>query len=94
VVAPGLFVTIIVSQSARLMMFGGYRHRTDSEGRLPFTFVGCYLSFMVSLAAVYDGMQTVQLFFLLAGWADGLLTCRVRAVAPAAVSAQPDAARP
>ena len=73
VIALGLFVGLMVVHAARLGRYGGQRRRSDPDGLLAFTLIGCYLSFFVSLATVYHGMQSVQMFFLVAGWSEGLL---------------------
>ena len=86
VVALGFFLAIMIVQSVRLGRLGGRLHRDDETGLLAFTLIGCYLSYFVSLATVYHGMQSVQIFFIIAGWAEGLLTYGRGSTAKAAVA--------
>lgn len=78
------FVALIAVAMIRLIHYGAQRARSDPSALLAFTLAGIYAVFTVSLVTVYHGMQTVQLFFLLTGWADGLLA---RAPAAARVHA-------
>lgn len=90
-IALALFLTILVSSAARLAVYGARRPRDDPSGLLAFTLLGCYAAFLVSLATVYHGEQTVQLFFIVAGWAEGLLQSPAAAAARVAAVATPPA---
>lgn len=69
---------IFIWMSARLMIRGS-RAPPGSEIRiLTFTLASAYAVYFVSLATVYMGGQTTQLFFLITGWAEGLLVYRMR----------------
>jgi hypothetical protein len=87
VIALGLFVGLMAMHAVQLTRFGSRRRRDDPSGLLAFTLIGCYLSFFVSLATVYQGMQSVQMFFLIAGWSEGLLVYGRASATPVASSA-------
>ena len=84
-VTLGLFLAILASSAARLAVFGARRPRDDPSGMLAFTLLGCYVGFFISLATVFHGEQTVQLFFIVAGWSEGLMSSRAAVTAPVAV---------
>lgn len=72
VVALGLFLAVVVVAFAHLARLGWRRPRRDPTGMLAFSLAGCLLGFVIALATVYHGEQTVQLFFLVVGWGEGL----------------------
>jgi hypothetical protein len=86
-VAMFLFMTIIFWHITKLLKFGLRLPREDPTALMAFNLAGAYVVFLVSLATVYHGMQTVQLFFLVAGWADGLLVYGGRSSVPAVAGA-------
>ncbi|MBK8598556.1 MAG: O-antigen ligase family protein [Holophagales bacterium] len=75
-VALFFFFAIQFRLIARLIRFGLRRVRTDPSALLAFNLAGAIFVFLVSLATVYHGQQTVHLFFITAGWAEGLLCYR------------------
>lgn len=75
-VAVACFFAIQFRLLGKLIRFGLKRTRTDPSALLAFNLAGALLVFLVSLATVYHGGQTVHLFFILAGWAEGLLCFR------------------
>ena len=75
-VALSLFAAIQLRLLWRLVRFGLGRNRTDPSALLSFNLAGTIAVFLVSLATVYHGQQTVHLFFIIAGWAEGLLCYR------------------
>lgn len=75
-VALVVFFAIMFRHIGKLLRFGLKRPRSDPSALLAFNLAGAYLVFLISLATVYHGMQTVHLFFLVAGWAEGLLCYR------------------
>lgn len=86
-VSLGCFAAILVASVVRLAIYGARRPRDDPSGLLAFTLLGCYAAFFIALATVYHGEQTVQLFFIVAGWAEGLVCSCAAVPAPAAVPA-------
>lgn len=73
-----LFWFTFVWMSVRLMI-RGVRAPPKSEMRiLTFTLASVYAVYFISLATVYLGGQTIQLLFIITGWAEGLLVYRMR----------------
>jgi hypothetical protein len=89
VVTLGLFVGIVVWAGFRLAAYGSRRPRSDPSALLAFTLLAIYFGYAVALATVYQGMQTMQIFFLVTGWAEGLLLQRRPVAAPAHQAAAP-----
>jgi hypothetical protein len=75
-IALGFFLAIPLWTGARLARLGVRSPRGSPEGELALTFFASYVVIAVTLTTVYLGTQTVQLFFLLTGWAEGLLLQR------------------
>lgn len=75
-VAVSLFFAVQFRLIGKLIRFGLRRDRTDPSALLAFNLAGAIIVFLISLATVYHGTQTVHLFFITAGWADGLLCHR------------------
>ncbi len=88
-VAMLLFLAIFAWHITKLLKLGLKLPREDATALLAFNLAGAYVVFLVSLATVYHGMQTVQLFFLIAGWSDGLLTYGGGSAVPAVAGAAP-----
>lgn len=78
-VSLGFFLAIILWTGGRLCWYGVHSVRGSEESELALTFFASYLVIVVTLTTVYLGAQTVQLFFLLTGWSEGLLL-RMRGV--------------
>lgn len=72
-VSLAVFLALLLHASVRLCAFGARRGRASPSGLLAFTLLGCNVLFGIALATVYHGEQTVQLFFLLTGWGEGLV---------------------
>ncbi|MDG4554677.1 MAG: O-antigen ligase family protein [Candidatus Competibacter sp.] len=74
VVAFTLFMTVLLGMSIRLMVHAMRQPNPQPLGSsLAFTLVGIYVVYIVSVATVYMGNQTVALLFLITGWAEGYL---------------------
>lgn len=74
VIAFTLFMTVLLGMSIRLMVHAMRRPNPQPLGSsLAFTLVGIYVVYIVSVATVYMGNQTVALLFLITGWAEGYL---------------------
>lgn len=74
VIAFTLFMTVLLGMSIRLMVHAIRRPNPQPLGSsLAFTLVGIYMVYIVSVATVYMGNQTVALLFLITGWAEGYL---------------------
>jgi hypothetical protein len=71
-----LFVVIILSEMTRLTRFCASHHGSAFPGSIALTFLGIYFVVVVSIGTVWLGGQTVQLFFLILGWGEGLVLTR------------------
>lgn len=74
VVALALFLAIVVVTSVRLIAFAARQPPRDSRGMLAVSLAAVFIGYFLALATVYQGMQTVQVFFLITGWSDALLS--------------------
>lgn len=73
-IALALFLFILLGMSLRLMIHAMTRPNPQPLGSsLAFTLVGVYVVYIVSVATVYMGNQTIALLFLITGWAEGYL---------------------
>lgn len=73
----GLYIVMIGWSFIRLMRRGIRTTSTDlNENTLSFTLMSLLFAMTLSFATVYMGMQTEVLFFLLLGWAEGLIQSR------------------
>jgi hypothetical protein len=72
-VSLGFFLAIIFWTAMRLCWYGVHVPRGSEESELALTFFASYIVIIATLTSVYLGAQTVQLFFLLTGWSEGLL---------------------
>jgi hypothetical protein len=72
-VSLGFFLAILFWTSARLCWRGVHAPPGSEESELALTFFASYIVIVATLTTVYLGAQTVQLFFLLTGWSEGLL---------------------
>jgi hypothetical protein len=72
-VALGLFLTTLFWMGGRSCWYGIKATRGSEESELALTFFAIYMVITVTMTTVYLGAQTVQLFFLMTGWAEGLL---------------------
>jgi len=71
--ALGLFVAILVWMMGRLTIFCIAHHGTAFPGSIALTFLGIYVTIVISIATVWLGAQTTQLLFLLSGWSEALV---------------------
>lgn len=76
VTALALLLSIFIWMMVRLGRYGAARPWSSPSGSLSFSLLGAYMAVMVSIATVYLGTQAVQMQFLMAGWAEGLLLKR------------------
>jgi len=84
-----LFVVMILWEMARLTRFCASHHGAFFPGSIALTFLGIYFVIVVSIGTVWLGLQTVQLFFLILGWSEGLiLTPGLKAIVGGRVSAE------
>jgi hypothetical protein len=64
-----LFLVVLFGMPVRLIAYAMRapppRHR---GGSLPFTLASCYLIYIINLATVYLGLQTLPFLFILTGW--------------------------
>jgi hypothetical protein len=72
-VALGLFLVTIFWMGGRSCWYGMKASRGSEESELALTFFSIYMVIAVTMTTVYLGAQTVQLFFLITGWTEGLL---------------------
>jgi hypothetical protein len=84
-VSLGFFLAIFLGTGTRLCRLGVRAPRGSQESDLALTFFASYVVIASTLTSVYLGVQTVQLFFFLTGWSEGLLL-KMRSGQLAAVS--------
>jgi hypothetical protein len=72
--ALGFLVGIFLFMMARLFIHSmKVPYRKPSGSTLGFTLLGIYASIAFSIATVYMGEQSLPIFFLITGWAEGYL---------------------
>jgi hypothetical protein len=72
-IALGFFVAIFPWMAVRLARCG-LRSTPDDDARLlAYTLLSLYVGYSIAIATVFLGTQAVQLFFILTGWAEGLI---------------------
>jgi hypothetical protein len=69
----GLFVLVLVWMITRLILFCSSHRGLTFPGSVALTLLGICVIIIVSLATVYLGCQTFQLFFLFSGWSEALI---------------------
>lgn len=72
-VSLGFFLAVLLWTGARLCWHGVCAARGSEESELALTLFACFVVLSATLTSVYLGAQTTQLFFLLIGWAEGLV---------------------
>ena len=73
-IALALFLTILLGMIVRLIRHAMSQPNPEPLGSsLAFTLAGIYVVYLISVATVYMGNQTVALLFLVTGWAEGYL---------------------
>ncbi|HVW84203.1 MAG TPA: O-antigen ligase family protein [Bryobacteraceae bacterium] len=83
-VAVAFLVAIMIVMVFRLIRFELRAPPVGPPGSsLGFTLAGIYIAIAITIGTVYLGLQTVPLFAIVTGWAEGYLTC-----APAAATAR------
>jgi len=88
-IAFGLMVFILLWTPLRLIVFGLRRGFGNATGLLAVTLAGVYIAFAVSIGTAWLGGQDLPIFFLIAGWSEGILLGR-----PAAAAAVERTTRP
>lgn len=69
-----LYLIILIGMTVRLIVHAMRRPNPQPLGSsLAFTLAGVYIVYLVSVATVYMGEQTVPLLFLITGWAEGYM---------------------
>ena len=69
-----LFLTILLGMTIRLIIHAMRQPNPQPLGSsLAFTLAGIYVCYLISVATVYMGNQTVVLLFLITGWAEAYL---------------------
>lgn len=69
-----LFLTILLGMIIRLIIHAMSRPNPQPLGSsLAFTLAGIYICYLISVATVYMGNQTVPLLFLITGWAEAYM---------------------
>ncbi len=69
-----LYLTILLGMTIRLIVHAMRSPNPEPLGSsLAFTLAGVYICYLVSVATVYMGEQTVPLLFLITGWAEGYM---------------------
>jgi hypothetical protein len=72
--AVGLFVLIMATTSFRLFRMGMRQPPSNPPGNsLAFTLLSLYAVIGISITTVFLGAQTLPMFFLITGWAEGYL---------------------
>lgn len=72
--ALSLFLGLLLLMLARLLTHALTRPNPEPLGSsLAFTLAGAYVAYMISVATVYMGLQTMPFLFLLTGWAESYL---------------------
>lgn len=75
-IAVGFFCLILLHLAVKLWLYAWRAPSESSSGRLAWTLLAAFVAIGFAVGTVYLGLQTIQLFFLLAGWAGGLLVRR------------------
>ena len=74
IMGVGFFIAIFLSMMIRLFIHSMLQPIAEPLGSsLGFTLLGLYIVIFISLATVFQGYQTVPLFFLIVGWSEGYL---------------------
>lgn len=73
-IALALFAGLLLGMIVRLLVHAMRRPNPEPLGSsLAFTLAGIYICYLISVATVYMGLQTMPLLFLVTGWAEGYL---------------------
>jgi hypothetical protein len=77
------FLYVLIGTMVRLMIYGtSIPPPPRPGGSLAFTLAGIYLGYMIAIATVYMGGQTVPMLFMLTGWAESFLKMNGRDYPP------------
>jgi O-Antigen ligase len=74
IVTLAVFILILITVTIRLLFKGMKAHsalKTDIS--LSFSLAGAYIMMMITMLTVFMGLQTEPVFFIITGWAEGLL---------------------
>jgi hypothetical protein len=78
IIAFGVFVYLLVSMVGRLTAYGMRQPPSDPPGScLAFTLAAIFLAYLIAIATVYLGLQTVPLLFMMAGWAESYMMLKI-----------------
>lgn len=78
IIAFGVFVSLLVSMVGRLTFYGMRQPPSEPPGScLAFTLASIFLAYLIAIATVYLGLQTVPLLFMLAGWAESYMMLKI-----------------
>ena len=73
-IALTLYLIILIGMTARLIRHAMQRPNPEPLGSsLAFSLAGVYVCYIISVATVYMGNQTVALLFLITGWAESYM---------------------
>lgn len=75
-VSVAFFCLVLAHLWVKLWVYAWRSPSESSSGRLAWTLLAAFTAIGFAVGTVYLGLQTQQLFFLLAGWAGGLLAER------------------
>jgi hypothetical protein len=77
------FLYVLIGTMVRLLIYGiGQPPPPRSGGSLAFTQASMYLGYIIAIATVYMGGQTIPMLFLLTGWSESYLKMRGRDYSP------------
>jgi hypothetical protein len=77
------FLYVLIGTMVRLLIYGiGQPPPPSSGGSLAFTQASIYLGYIIAIATVYMGGQTIPMLFLLTGWSESYLKMRGRDYSP------------
>ena len=86
------FLYVLIGTMVRLLIFGIKQpHPPNSGGSLAFTQASIYLGYIIAIATVYMGGQTIPMLFMLTGWAESFMHSQGRDYAPSG-SVEPEIA--
>ena len=89
-IALTLYLIILIGMAIRLIFHAMRQPNPLPLGSaLAFTLAGVYVCYIISVATVYMGNQTIALLFLVTGWAEGYMRVGQEQAVPGTGPAQP-----
>ncbi len=77
------FLYVLIGTMVRLLVYGISQPQPPSRGgSLAFTLAGIYLGYMIAIATVYMGAQTIPMLFMLSGWSESILKLKAKDYPP------------